>query len=228
MFQQILFTQWKSFRLGLIPFAIAAFGLPLLAVQGLGPVPEGSAGARVGLQYLFDSWQFWLPWFPALAVTVGATAALNAWSWDHKTDHIYALSLPISRPRYAAWKMGAGALLVVVPALGLWLGALAASASIDVPASVNTYPTALAVRFLLASILAYSVFFALAAGTIRTTVIVLSSFAGIIILTAVMTDYASAVVPGFAFDFNGWFVESLLEWPGPFEVLSGNWSLIDV
>lgn len=228
MFQQILFTQWKSFRMGMIPFVIAAFALPLLAVQELGPVPEGYEGARVGLQYLVASWQLWLPAFPALAVTVGATAALNAWSWDHKTDHIYALSLPISRSRYAAWKMGAGALLVLVPALGLLLGAIVASASIDIPASVNAYPTALAVRFSLASLLAYSVFFALAAGTIRTTVIVLSSFMGMIILTAIMTDYASAVVPGFAFDFSAWLVESLLEWPGPFEVFSGNWSLIDV
>ena len=58
--------------------------------------------------------------------------------------------------------------------------------------------------------------------------IVLSSFMGMIILTAIMTDYASAVVPGFAFDFSAWLVESLLEWPGPFEVFSGNWSLIDV
>lgn len=228
MFQQILFTQWKSIRMGLIPFVIAAFGLPLLAVQGLGPVPEGYEGARVGLQYVFDSWQMWLPWFPALAVTVGATAALNAWSWDHKTDHIYALSLPISRPRYAAWKMGAGALLVVVPALGLWLGALVASASIDIPASVNTYPTALAVRFFMASLLAYSMFFALAAGTIRTTVIVLGGFVGTMVLFGIMTDYASAVVPGFAFNFSTWLVESLIEWPGPFEVFSGNWSLIDV
>lgn len=228
MFQQILFTQWKSIRMGLIPFVIAAFGLPLLAVQGLGPVPEGYEGARVGLQHIFDSWQMWLPWFPALAVTVGATAALNAWSWDHKTDHIYALSLPISRPRYAAWKMGAGALLVVVPALGLWLGALLASASIDIPASVNTYPTALAVRFFLASLLAYSMFFALAAGTIRTTVIVLGGFVGTMVLFGIMTDYASAVVPGFAFNFSTWLVESLIEWPGPFEVFSGNWSLIDV
>ncbi len=228
MFQQILFTQWKSFRLGLIPFVIVAFGLPLLAVQGLGPVPEGYEGARVGLNYLVASWQFWLPAFPALALTIGATAALNAWSWDHKTDHIYALSHPISRSRYAAWKMGGGALLVLVPAIGLWIGAIVASASIDIPASVNTYPTALAVRFSLASLLAYSVFFALAAGTIRTTVIVLSTFVGTMVVFGIMTDYASAVVPGFAFNFSTWIVEALIEWPGPFELFSGNWSLIDV
>lgn len=228
MFQQILFTQWKSFRLGLIPFVVAAFALPLLAVQGLGPVPEGYQGARVGLQTLFDSWQFWLPWFPALAVTVGATAALNAWSWDHKTDHIYALSLPISRPRYAAWKMGAGALLVAVPALALWLGALLASASIDVPASVNTYPTALATRFLLASLIGYSIMFAMAAGTIRTTVRVLTGVAALVILGSITSDYLAAVMPGLGLGFDQWLAGSLMTWPGPFEVFLGNWSLIDV
>lgn len=228
MFQQILFTQWKSFRMGMIPFVIAAFALPLLAVQGLGPVPEGYEGARVGLNYLVASWQFWLPAFPALALTIGATAALNAWSWDHKTDHIYALSLPISRARYSAWKMGAGALLVLVPALGFWLGAIVASAAIDIPASVNTYPTALAVRFLLSSLLLYSIFFALAAGTIRTTVIVVCTFVGMLVLAGIVTEYASEVVPGFAFNFSIWLAESMVEWPGPFELLAGNWSLIDV
>lgn len=228
MFQQILFTQWKSFRLGLIPFVVAAFGLPLLAVQGLGPVPEGYEGARIGLQYLFESWQLWLPAFPALAFTIGATAALNAWSWDHKTDHVYALSLPISRARYAAWKMGAGALLVAVPAIGLLLGAFVASASIEIPPGVNTYPTALAVRFLLASLIAYSMMFALAAGTIRTTVIVLGSSMALLVVSGIMTDYASDIIPGFAFNFTEWLLTSLVEWPGPFEVIAGNWSLIDV
>ena len=228
MFQQILFTQWKSFRLGLIPFIVVAFGLPLIAVQGLGPIPEGFEGARVGLQYVFDSWQFWLPAFPALALTIGATAALNAWSWDHSTDHIYALSLPISRPRYAAMKMGAGALLVTVPAIALWIGALVASSSIDVPASVHAYPTDLAIRFFLASLLMYSIWFALASGTIRTAVMVLGGFIALFFGAAIATEYASAIVPGFAFNLSTWLVESLVEWPGPFELFSGNWSLIDV
>lgn len=228
MFQQILFTQWKSFRMGLIPLAVAAFGLPLLAVQGLGPLPEGYAATRLGLQEVFTSWQLWLGGFPALAFVIGATAALNAWSWDHKTDHVYALSLPLSRSRYAAWKMGAGALLVAVPAVSLWIGALIASASIQIPPGVETYPTALAARFLLAALIAYSMMFAMAAGTIRTTVIVLSTLVGLVVFSGLATNYAAELIPGFAFNFTDWLVRSVVEWPGPFDVFAGNWSLIDV
>ena len=39
MYQPMLFIHWKQVRLVLIPFVIAAFGLPLMVIQGLGPAP---------------------------------------------------------------------------------------------------------------------------------------------------------------------------------------------
>ena len=40
MARQILYLHWKAIRLGLLPLVIAAFGLPLLTIQGLAR-PEG-------------------------------------------------------------------------------------------------------------------------------------------------------------------------------------------
>ena len=36
MAAQMLFLHWKNVRLGLVPFVVCAFGLPLLALQGAG------------------------------------------------------------------------------------------------------------------------------------------------------------------------------------------------
>jgi hypothetical protein len=228
MFGQIFFTQWKSLRIGMIPFVIAAFGLPILAVQGLGGDHTTNSSAMLDLQLLFQGWQAWLPIFPALALTVGAVTALNAWNWDHEGDHLYSLSMPIHRWKYALYKMGAGALLLLLPFTGMWLGALAASASLTLPAGLNTYPTLLAVRFLVAGILAYSAMFALASGTIRTTVIIFSTFFGGLLVLTLASDLMATAIPGWDWSVGQFFQRVLVEWPGPFQVFSGNWALIDV
>lgn len=228
MFGQIFFTQWKSLRLGMIPFVIAAFGLPIMAVQGLGGDHAGSTSAMLDMQLLFKGWQSWLPIFPALAVTVGMVTALNAWNWDHKGEHLYALTMPIHRWRYALYKMGAGALLLLLPATAMWFGGITASASISLPPGLNTYPTLLAVRFLVAGVLAYSVMFALASGTIRTTVIIFSTFFGGLLLMTLASDMLATAIPGWEWSATAFFEHALTQWPGPLQVFSGNWTLIDV
>lgn len=228
MFGQILFTQWKSLRIGMIPFVIAAFGLPIMAVQGFGGDHSASTSVMLDMQLLFQGWQAWLPIFPALAVTVGMVTALNAWNWDHKGEHLYSLSMPIHRWQYALYKMGAGALLLLLPAVGMWLGALTASASLSLPEGLNTYPTLLSVRFLVAGLIAYSCMFALASGTIKTTVIIFSSIFGGILVLALASDLMVVAIPGWEWSVNVFIERALMEWPGPLQVFSGNWTLIDV
>ena len=45
MYKPMLFLHWKQVRLALVPFTIAAFGLPILAVEGLGRT-RGPAALR--------------------------------------------------------------------------------------------------------------------------------------------------------------------------------------
>lgn len=229
MFQQILYTQWKSVRSGLIPLAIASFGLPLLAVQDLAMPSDAPAEILVmQAEFIFQSWQIWLPFFPVLAAIIGVVFALNAWSGDHEAGHTYALALPLPRWKYVLWKMGAGTLLLLVPVMLLSVGSLVAVGSLDLAEGLHAYPLLFAQRFLMASLLVYAALFAMASGTKRTTVIVMSVGLSALIGGQLLTFYLSEFLPGFDWQLADWLARALTEWPGPFEVFFGNWNLIDV
>lgn len=231
MFQQILYTQWKSIRLGLVPMVIAAFGLPLMAVQDLAmpkDLPAGASAQFLEAEMIFASWQIWLPIFPSLALLLGVVLALNAWNWDHKTGHVYSLSLPLPRWEYVLLKMGAGALLLLLPALALTVGSFVAAGSLTLPNGLHAYPALLSARFLMAALLMYGVLFAMASGTIRTTVIIVSVLLGALVGGGLITGFISELSPSFDWNMASWLANAVTEWPGPFEVFLGNWNLVDV
>ncbi len=231
MFQQILFTQWKSVRSGLIPLAIASFGIPLLAVQDLALPDDLAADSSLRAlhaEFIFESWQIWLPFFPILATIIGVVFALNAWSGDHNAGHVYALSLPLPRWKYAIWKMGAGALLVLVPVTLFTVGSFVAVGSLELAEGLRAYPFLFAQRFLMASLLAYGLLFAMASGTMRTTVIVLTTCFSVVFGGQLLTFYLTEFVSGFDWYLVDWLARIIVEWPGPLEVFFGNWNLIDV
>ena len=231
MFQQILYTQWKSVRDGLIPMAIASFGLPLLAVQDLalpGDLPPDAPLRALQAEFIFESWQIWLPFFPVLATIIGVVFALNAWSGDHATGHVYALALPLPRWKYVLLKMGAGTLLLLVPVAFLGMGSFVAVGSVDLADGLQAYPFVFTQRFLMASLITYAVLFAMASGTTRTTVIVISTCLSVLFGGQFLTFYLSQMIPAFDWQLFVWLGRVLNEWPGPSEVFLGNWNLIDV
>lgn len=228
MYRTMLFLHWKQIKFALIPFVIAAFGLPLMAIEGLG-TPAGMTTTNSEAYRFLNGFQLWLPFFPLLAGGVGVTLALSAWNWDHQFKHVYALSLPLTRWEYTISKMVAGAALSLIPTVALWLGSHLAVASISLPVGLNAYPNELAFRFALATLLVYSLGFAMASGTVKTSLWVLSTFIGFIVVGNLGTDFLAM--------YSEWFartniVEEVLLWtldaPGPFEVFLGSWSLIDV
>jgi hypothetical protein len=226
MYQPMLFVHWKQVRLVLMPFVVAAFALPLLAVQGLG---SNGGALSVDTYNTVTGYQLWLPLFPMLAGGIGIVLALTAWSWDHRLDHIYALSLPVARWEYVLLKMGAGIVLGLAPTLAFWLGAHTAAASVSLPMGLNAYPNHLTLRFFLAMLMTYAFFFALAAGTVKTTVWVLTGIFAALVAGEVLGD---VLVPYFSGLEGLSFLELATDWlverGGPFEVFVGNWTLIDV
>ena len=231
MFQQILFLNWKATRFGLLPFILAAFGIPLLTVQGArieGGIPESST--VLGVQ-LLAAVSAWTPLYPGLAFALGSVLALLVWNWDHRGDHVYPLSLPLERWRYVLYKMGAGGILLLIPVAVLWLGSLLAVSVTEIPEGLRAYPTAITFRFLLASLMAFAVIFAMAAGTMRTAVLLLVAWVVLLFLGDVAPPFLGELLnmPGLAeFRFLNWVLNAALAWPGPFEVFAGNWMLIDV
>lgn len=224
MFRQILFVHWKAARFLLLPLVVAAFGLPLLSVQGL----EQLGGRDATYAYLAIP-QLWAGFFPLLATVAGATVALTAWSWDHGHDHVYALSLPLPRWEYVLLKMAAGMVLLLPVAAALWGGSMAAVAFVTLPESLSAYPHLLGIRFLMASLLAYGILFAMGGGTIRTAMYLVTGVIGVVILGEIGAEALRETYPILEnFHFAGWIYDRLVTWPGPFEVFAGNWLLIDV
>lgn len=228
MYQPMLFLHWKQVRLGLALLVVAAFALPLLASEGLGTPPGVDVASLYAYRFV-GSFDAWLPFFPALAILIGMTLALTSWNWDHQLNHVYALSLPVTRWQYTVKKLLAGVTLALLPAAGFWVGAHVAAASINLPEGLHAYPNELAIRFFFAILLSYALLFAMAAGTIKTTVWITGIFIGFVFFGNVANDFLGYYYEFFA---NQNVVLIVFEWMldmgGPLEVFSGNWSLIDV
>lgn len=228
MTRQILYVHWKAARGALLPLVIAAFALPLLSVQGLELIRRGR-NPELWTYGLIEAAQLWTPFFPLLAAVLGTTIALTAWNWDHRGDHVYALSLPVERWRYAAVKMASGAALLVPAALTFLAGASLASALVALPAGLSAYPVALTVRFFLAALLIYAVVFAMAAGTTRTVVLVSTTFVGALVVGSLVVSLAAVYDPNLAgLNFAGTIGDALTSRPGPLGIFTGSWMLIDV
>lgn len=230
MFRQLLFVHWKGIRFGLLPFILLAFGIPLLVVQGLGTSPADPDTMAISARTVLRGIQAWTPLFPLLASVTGVVVALSAWTWDHKKEHVYPLSLPLERWRYVLMKMAAGAVLLAIPCFAFWLGSLLATSSLEIPVGLRAYPTAVALRFLITALLLYSLLFAMAAGTLKTTVWILVGIGAAVVVGGTAVDWVGEVfLPGLGtLSLMEWLLDRLLSWPGPFEVITGSWMLVDV
>ncbi len=215
MFNAVLYTQWKWARTPLLVLALASFALPVLSVRS-----QSDPGLpAVALLSRIQSWGLV---YPLLALCLGLLIALLIWMPDRSGRHIYALSMPVPRWRFVLLRFGAGLVLVMVPVALLGIGTLIATAATRMPPGVNAYPGAITLRFLLATLVAFSLAFAVAAGTSRLTKAVL----GILCLViAVEVALSLAGVTGVD------PVLRLLEWmaspTGPLDIFAGRWMLLD-
>lgn len=214
VFVQVLFTQWKWSRMFLLLLTAAAFAIPALSVQSIGQ-------AYSNYEVVFRLQAFGVA-YPILAGAIGVLLSITAWSSDHRGRHVYALSLPIERWRYVWLRYLAGLLLIIPPIVALWAGGMLATGLGGIPAGLNAYAGSLALRFALATVLSYTALFAISAGTPKTAGIVLSIGAA---LVAVHLLLGAA---GIEIDILSPIVNGLFVWPGPFEIFTGRWMLIDV
>ncbi|MFQ6046428.1 MAG: hypothetical protein ACE5PT_08735 [Gemmatimonadales bacterium] len=218
MFKAILVTQLKWSRLAVAVTTVACFALPLLTVRSAGAVDPDAWDVAL----LLDSVRAWSGVYPFLAAAVGLVLATTAWANDHRSGHVHALSLPLPRWYFVLLRFGAGLVLLLVPVVALWIGSIIAAAVANIPAGLQAYPHAITVRFLLAGLVAYGFFFAISASTTRTAgyalAVIGALFAGQAVLAAGDSD-VDIVSPVF---------EQLVTIPGPLEVFTGNWMLIDV
>jgi len=200
--------------------AAAGFIVPLIAVQRAG----FTAGDRRAwdLVVMLSSVESAGALFPILAVILGLTLSVAAWSADMQAEHVYALTLPVPRWHYVLLRFAAGAVLLIPVTAAVALGGAVAVGSIDLPAGLRSYAGALTLRFGLAALVSYAATFALAAGTRRTAATVLGVFLALVVLTLVLEGLGVGV------NLFEVVVNAIFRRPGPFEVLAGPWMLIGV
>lgn len=227
MFRTMMYLHWQSSRWAVGLLALMSFALPLLVVQPIGVV--GGSEAQHALALLTWSGNVAVL-FPALAGFAGVLVALIVWAWDHEEGHVYALSLPLSRARYAFLKGSVGLVFAAVPVVVLGLTSYGALAYSELPGGVNAYPGAMTLRFGLAVLMAYALLFSMAAGTKKTTIRLLL---GLTIGLALLALSGPPIAKAMGADLSGmdpatWVLYKSLEWPTPLKVFTGNWMLIDV
>lgn len=218
MFRVVLYAQWRWSRLIVALGMVAGFALPIISIQGASR--DAATTLRAG--ELLDAMQSWGVLYPVLAAALGLLLAVSAWAPDHRGRHVHALSLPLPRWHYAGLRFAAGLALLAGPVLAVLLGALLASATATLPPGLQAYPVALTVRFALAVLVAFAVFFAVSAGTSRTAAIILSLL-GAFILVQVLASAA-----GLNLNLIGPLQSAVTGWPGPLAIFTGRWMLIDV
>lgn len=216
MFKALLVVQWKWTKGAALLATILGFAIPLASVQSMGTREDylRAASAVAAMQDFGVA-------YALLAAGVGLAFAVFAWGPDHNGRHIYALSLPIDRARYAAMRFGSGSLFLLLPALGVLAGSLVATLIADIPAGLHAYPFSLAVRFLLASAVSYAIFFAITASTAKAAGVVLGGIASFLIiafLLSAMSVQTDVLGPAGSFLFGE---------AGPLAVFTGRWMLFD-
>jgi hypothetical protein len=218
MFGQIMFTQWRWTRLIVASMTVFAFMAPSIAWWvGAERVvyPTKPAAVMAG----FESTG---PMIAVLAMLGAFLLAAYPWTMDAASKHVLPLSLPIPWRRYVSLRYAAGALLLIPSAVALWLGSLFILSIVELPQTLRAYPGALALRFFAASLLMYSLVFALqyVAGK-RSPVVALSLVVGVALLGFGLEAIGSG-------EINRRLTMWLAEFPGPFAVFVTEWKLIDV
>ncbi|MEO8200045.1 MAG: ABC-2 transporter permease [Gemmatimonadota bacterium] len=214
MFNAIFYTQWKWSRLLLLVATFAGLAIPLVSIQ--------SINEAYGNFEVVHTIQGYGIGYPLLAACLGLLLSLTAWGSDHRGRHVYALSLPIPRWHYVMLRYISGLLLLLAPILAVWIGGTLATHFIKIPAGLEAYSGSLAVRFALCALLAYTAFFAISAGTPRTAGIVLGIGAGLVAAQVLLS------AAGIEVQLLKPIVDGLFIWPGPFEIFTGRWMLLDV
>jgi hypothetical protein len=217
MFAMILRTHWAWTRLLVGAVALLAFLMPAFAWR----ISKGYSDSVSVLQ-LMDGLSVLGPMLGFLALFGSFVLAVYPWTLDAETKHVYPLALPVSWTRYVGMRYASGALTLLVPTLALYIGCRFALSLITLPPMLQAYPGALAVRFLLAALVAYSASFALQylAGRRAALVALLVVLGFAVALTVLELSGAKALsdaIGVFFFDF-----------PGPFGVFTQSWVLIDV
>jgi hypothetical protein len=214
MFKALFDVQWKWSRFAMLLGMILGFAVPIASMASVANDRSPESFVRHMQSYAIT--------YALLAAGVGLAFALLAWGPDHRGRHVYALSLPISRARYAMIKFASGLAFLVGPTTGVLIGCLLASAIMPIPPGLHAYPLALTLRFFFASCVAFAIFFAVASMTPKAAGVVLG------VLGAVVGTQFLLSAANVNYDLLSRIGDFIFNAPGVLSVFTGRWMLVDV
>jgi hypothetical protein len=216
-FRGVMMSLWRESRLAVLLLGGLALAVPILSLRG-----RWTAADPWTAWDLLHASTRWSAAYPVMALTAALALAAGAWWPDHRTKHVYALTLPIARSRYLLLRYTAGLLLLLAIGGLLWLGGLVATFTIPLPPLLHAYAAGLAVRFCLAGLSAYTLLFAVSGLTPRMARVIVAACLVLVIVT-VAADLLTL----------GWnpvatVVDALLGPYSPLTIFRASWMLIDV
>jgi hypothetical protein len=214
VWRAILETQWRWTRGLSLLGVLLGFSIPLLSLR-TAQTSESTSG-------FVTIMQGWGVAYAITAAAIGLMTAIAAWGYDHRLRHVYALSLPIARWKYVLLRFMAGAVLLLLPTLGVFVSSEIVAHSSLVPDVLHAYPFALTLRFAFALLVAYALFFAISSATGRTAGYILGAIA-LILVAQIMLSTTNISV-----NLLGRAMDVVFATPGLLAVFAGRWTLIDV
>ncbi len=217
MYKALLFAQWKHQRNELIVFTMAGSIIAPAALWQAMNLP-----AEWDVMRLLTTSMVIGGLGSALAIATGFLLAVRPFVLDGRSQHTYALALPLPRVRYSLLRVATGLTLTILPALGFLVGALVASQAIPPTLLLRAYPVGLTLRFLLAAALAFAVGFGLQYGLGRRAarwMVIAAITIGAFELFGQLVLHVSLTSP---------FWELLAHPASPLRVFGVRWMLFDV
>lgn len=217
MFRAILRNQWRESRIAVLLLGALAFAAPLLSLKGSDAYTD-----RWAAWDLLEASMRWSATYPIVALMAGLALAAGAWRPDHRTRHVYALTLPVARTQYILLRFGAGLSLLLGIGAALLAGATLASLRLSLPPLLHAYPLGITLRFCVAGLFAYTLLFALNGLTPKAARILAALLLVLIILSLGADLLALGWNPMEA------AVDALLGPYSPLSIFRSRWMLIDV
>lgn len=217
MYRAILWTQWRASRMVVLLLAALAFVVPVLSMNTAGP----TTGPWHAWDLLSASMR-WSASYPVVALLAAVILAAGAWRPDHRTRHVYALTLPIRRSRYLLLRYGAGLTLLLGIGVALLAGATVAALRVHVAEPLQAYPMGLTLRFCMAGLVAYTLLFAVN-GITPKAARMLAALLLLLIIASLVADLL-----GIGWNPMEKAMDALLSPYSPLSIFRARWMLIDV
>jgi hypothetical protein len=217
MFKQIMFVQWKWTRNSLLAISVLVTIAPALVMRiAMREWVVVSASDLITVTNILGAM------LALAAISTGVMVQDASVRPDIEGRYIYALSLPVRWQDLLVRRIGSGLMLLIIPALFVWIGGTLATSLIVIPDSLHTYTGGVAMRFFLASVLSFAVWSVLVRYSGKKSAVYVLAALLILLLVPLALLLAG----------KGYLIESmfraLIDPPSPFSVFTARWALLDV